>query len=345
MITSPTKNRPIVSVIVPTFNRARFLPDALESIFSQRVPNVEVIVVDDGSTDNTRSMTEKYAGRIRYLYQKNRGSGSARNLGVSLATGRLISFLDSDDVWKPEKMRTELALFDDNPAIDAVICDCERWVESNLVCPSWFADRGLSISTDRAYPLPPAPPLWVKGKIFATCCLTIKRESLQQLGMPPFDTSLETHEDWDLAIRMHHSCNIVVIPQVLAQVRRFDDGSRVGRPLPGTEYPAPVKCVMAYRRYQIFEKALRLEGWTDEIKERIVWARSKAALEFAHYLGPNQRGKLARLVLSELKHSAFVNAVSVLATGLLPPKARPILRSVTAGEAGSQITAVTGQRS
>lgn len=333
------------SVIVPTFNRARFLPEALESILMQGIPDVQVIVVDDGSTDNTEAVIAAYGSSVQYVRQENRGSGAARNAGVSLATGRFISFLDSDDVWKPGKMKAERAVFEDNPTAEVVICDCERWVESEMVCPSWFVDRGLVIASHKPFALAPAPPLWVKGKIFATCCLSIKRATIERLGLPPFDTSLETHEDWDFAIRMHHSCNIMVLPMNLAKVRRFNDGSRIGRPLPGTPYPPPVLSLMAYRRYRIFEKAQRLKGWPDDVVARIENARGEAAREFAENLGGPGRRNLARVVVGELRRNAFANAASVAATGLLPSRAKSFLKS-TATDAGQpQVAATTDRRS
>src|SRR5947207_1339494 len=99
------------SVIVPTFNRAKVLPEALDSIFMQGIPDVQVIVVDDGSIDNTEAVVAGYGHRVCYVRQENSGAAAARNLGVDLATGCFISFLDSDDVWMPGKMKAELSIF------------------------------------------------------------------------------------------------------------------------------------------------------------------------------------------------------------------------------------------
>src|SRR5215471_14162103 len=112
---------PKVSVILPTFNRARFLPDALESIFVQGLPNVQVVVVDDGSTDDTEEVVAAYGKRVQYVRQENGGPAAARNTGLSLAKGSFISFLDSDDIWLPGKMNAELSAFEDAPWADAII--------------------------------------------------------------------------------------------------------------------------------------------------------------------------------------------------------------------------------
>jgi glycosyltransferase involved in cell wall biosynthesis len=324
-------SRPIVSIVIPTFNRARYLPDALDSIFRQDVDAVQTIVVDDGSTDDTESVIAAYGRCVRYVRQTHQGTASARNAGVALATGSFVSFLDSDDVWLPGKTKAELAIFENNPAVDAVISDSERWRDNKLVCSSWLADRGLVVSGET--PIPLEVPHLEKGKIFATCSLTVRRPALARLGLPLFDTSLETHEDLDFAIRMQHCCSVIVLPKLLSQVRRFDDGSRVGRPLPGTEYPPAVKRVMAYRRYRVFEKALHLRGWPDAAVPYLEAGRSEAASDFAN----NLRGwhsSVASIVAGELRHAAFGSAATILVHALLPEKGRVLLRSIAAARGG-----------
>ncbi len=180
------------------------------------------------------------------------------------------------------------------------------------------------------------------GKIFATCSLILRRAALDRLGFPPFDTTLETHEDWDFAVRMYHACSIVVLPRVLAQVRRFDDGSRVGRPLPGTEYPPAVKQVMALRKYRIYEKALRLPGWPDAALPHLTAARSEAARELADHVSGWRRRGLASIVAAEIRHAAFGSAAGIAMRGLLPSRARLALRNLAAARAGRQEGAAAG---
>jgi hypothetical protein len=92
---------PFFSVIIPTYNRAALLREALESVFAQTFMDYEVIVIDDGSTDDTDKVAASFGDKIRFLRQANQGPGSARNLGLQSATGRYIAFLDSDDIWFP----------------------------------------------------------------------------------------------------------------------------------------------------------------------------------------------------------------------------------------------------
>jgi glycosyltransferase involved in cell wall biosynthesis len=333
--------RPLVSVVVPTFNRAKVLRDALDSIARQDVSNVETIVVDDGSTDDTEAVVASCGHAVQYVRQPHRGAAAARNTGVAHATGRFIAFLDSDDVWLPGKMHAELAVFEANSGVDAVISDSERWREHELVCTSWLADRGLVVFGDEPLPLEPIPHLKA-GKIFATCSLTIRREALDRIGHPPFDTSLETHEDMDFAVRMYHCCSIMVLPRTLSRVRRFSDGTRDGRPLPGTDYPPPLKVVMARRKYRIYEKALRLPAWPDGAVPHIRAARRLAAREFADNLRGWRRGSLVSMVMAELRYADIGSALVIAIRGLVPDWARPRLAAVATTRMAAKATPSAG---
>ena len=211
------------------------------------------------------------------------------------------------------------------------------------MCSSWLADRGLVVSGEAPVPLAPTSHLRT-GKIFATCSLTIRRAALERLGYPPFDTSLETHEDLDFALRMYHGCSILVLPKTLALVRRFDDGSRIGRPLPGTEYPPAVMRAMAARRYRIYQKALRLRGWPDGALSQIQAGRRDAALDFADNLTGWRRDGLASLVAGELRSAAFGTAATIAMRGLLPERGRALLRQVQAAKVRRQMSAVAAAR-
>src|SRR5690606_1176147 len=118
-------NQPLVSVITPTYNRADFIGEAVESVLAQTYPNFELVIIDDGSTDNTRDILEPYLkdSRIRLFHQQNQGQSVARNRGLEEATGEFICFLDSDNAWFPEKLEKSLKAFDHNPESDVVYGD------------------------------------------------------------------------------------------------------------------------------------------------------------------------------------------------------------------------------
>lgn len=105
---------PKVSVIIPTYNRSRYVTQAIDSILTQTYKDYEIVVVDDGSTDNTREVLEPYMDKIRYIYQENTGVSAARNLGIREAKGEWIAFLDSDDRWMPRKLERQMRLVNSN---------------------------------------------------------------------------------------------------------------------------------------------------------------------------------------------------------------------------------------
>src|SRR5882757_4082321 len=110
-------NTPLVSVIMPAYNAEKYIAEAINSVKQQTYTAWELIVIDDGSTDNTAAIIKKYAGtdnRIMYTYQANGGQGKARNNGLKKATGEYVAFLDADDLWIPEKLNTQVEIMHAN---------------------------------------------------------------------------------------------------------------------------------------------------------------------------------------------------------------------------------------
>jgi glycosyltransferase involved in cell wall biosynthesis len=122
-----------VSVIVPTYNRARLLPTALESALSQSHPDVEVIVIDDGSTDDTKAVIQPFLDRIVYLETENGGPAHARNIGMRAATGRYLSFLDSDDLYLPGKLELQAAFLDAFPEVGLVSTEVSAFDDEGVL--------------------------------------------------------------------------------------------------------------------------------------------------------------------------------------------------------------------
>lgn len=121
-------NRPLVSVVVPTFNRAHLIREAVDSVLAQTYDHVELIVIDDGSTDDTLAVLGGYADpRLRLIHQENRGKSGARNRGLDEARGDYIAFLDSDDLWGPTFLNTLLQVAEAEPDVDLVFCDFQRF--------------------------------------------------------------------------------------------------------------------------------------------------------------------------------------------------------------------------
>ena len=112
---------PKVSVIIPTYNRQDLVQEAIDSVLNQTFRDWELIVVDDGSTDQTPSvLQERYDSRIIYIYQENQGESAARNRGLYSATGEYVAFLDSDDLWHPKKLQRQIEVFAEKPELGLV---------------------------------------------------------------------------------------------------------------------------------------------------------------------------------------------------------------------------------
>lgn len=211
--------KPQVSVIIPTYNRGWILKEAIESVLAQAYKDFELIVVDDGSTDNTSNILDDYRSGIKVLSQKNKGVSAARNRGISAASGRFIAFLDSDDLWLPKKLSTQVEFFNQRP--DALICQTEEiWIRN-----------GLRVNPKKRHKKP-------SGMIFKPSlelCLVspsavmIRRSLFERIG--GFDETLPACEDYDLWLRISCRFPIHLIDTPLIVKRGGHDdqlSSRVG---------------------------------------------------------------------------------------------------------------------
>jgi glycosyltransferase involved in cell wall biosynthesis len=125
----------VVSVIIPAYNTATYLGEAIDSVRAQSYDRVEIIVVDDGSTDDTAAVATRAGGAVRFLTQPHRGAPAARNHGVSASTGQYLAFLDADDLWEPEKLAAQLAAFAADPGLDIVFGHVVQFWSPELELP------------------------------------------------------------------------------------------------------------------------------------------------------------------------------------------------------------------
>ncbi len=146
-------HNPLVSIIIPTFNCGNYIEAAIESVLSQEYEPVEIIVIDDGSTDDTVMKLKRYGDKIKYLYQENRGSSRARNVGLSSSCGEFIAYLDADDIWLPGKLSLQVKLMKELPEVGLVFSDFsaidengrfvkERYIEDTFFI---FKEYGVTI--------------------------------------------------------------------------------------------------------------------------------------------------------------------------------------------------------
>ena len=191
-----TSKTPLVSVIIPTYNRGWIVKEAIDSVLEQDFGDYELIVVDDGSGDNTPAILKAYGKKISVLQQPNKGVSAARNLGIAAAAGRLIAFLDSDDLWLPQKLSAQANFFKEHP--DAVINQTqERWIRNGVpVNPKRRHHKfsGMIFEKSQALCLVSPSAVMIKKSLFGT------------VGI--FDEHLPACEDYDLWLRI--SCRYPV---------------------------------------------------------------------------------------------------------------------------------------
>lgn len=271
---------PLISVIIPTYNRAAFLFEAVDSVLKQTFSDFELIVVDDGSTDGTAdSLIEKYEGRFIYRYQPNQGVSAARNQGIQMARGQWIAFLDSDDLWLPEKLETQILFFSNNPEIN--ICQTEEvWIRNGRrVNPR---KKHQKFSGDLF-----GPSLLLC--LVSPSAVMVRRDLFDEVGC--FDEALPACEDYDLWLRISSRFPIYLIdrPLVVKRGGHPDQLSRITPALDRYRIAVLIKLLdsnrLTARQYALTFKAL-------ETKSRIYGQgcikRGKAE-EGHYYLGLPER--------------------------------------------------------
>lgn len=283
---------PLLSVVIPSWNRAHIVCEAIESALSQRTGRVEVIVVDDGSTDNTGSvLAQRFGSQVRLLrLPRRRGPGAARNAGIRLASGELLAFLDSDDLWLPGKLDAELDVFERYPDAEALVSDSLSFLEGQADERSRFALNGLlAASQGRVRPMSECRWLWTNSQNgVATCSITLRRKALPRLGGTLFAEDIASCEDWEFEMRLYHLCRVVVMPEVWSQIRRFDDGSRPGRAVPGKPRTREQEIGLLRDRLKVMERSHWLSGLDAYLADELERFRVDTARQLARFAKSEQ---------------------------------------------------------
>lgn len=233
-------DRSMVSVVIPTYNRARYVPAAVESVLRQSREKLECLVIDDGSTDGTEEALRRLRGdsRLRYVRQENRGVAAARNRGIALSGGAYVAFLDSDDLWEPERLALQVPVLEALPEVGIVFSDFSAAYPDGRVDPShvrrYFSvldEYGLAwddVFAHREKAVPGyegGPPLrWgdiygtmLFGNVVLTSTSLVRRGVFTQVGT--FDESYSTLEDYDLFLRITRAYRAAYIDRPLVRYR------------------------------------------------------------------------------------------------------------------------------
>jgi len=207
---------PPVSVIIPVYNSERFLAQAIDSVLSQTYHAFELIVVDDGSSDQSREIALSYPV-IKYVYQQNSGVAEARNRGIEIARGKFLAFLDSDDLWLPEKLSLQMKAFDNDPSLEIVTGYIEQFVSPEI-----------DTQTAKRYSFPDRPLVG-----YSPSAILIKLSALKKTGLFHEDFQGGEVISWFAHI-YEKEVNILILPDVVAK-RRIHGNNLSIRKKPGKE--------------------------------------------------------------------------------------------------------------
>ncbi len=202
---------PKVSVIIPTYNYGKYIEKAIDSVFAQTYRDFEIIVVDDGSTDNTREIIEtRYKDKVRYFYQKNKGAPAARNKGIKESRGEYLAFLDADDWFAPENLKYKVKVLDNNTDIGWIYSDWYYIDEKGEIIDKAsnrysFHDRKLEgdISSE----------LFSGGNYITTDSVLLRKQCFEKVG--GFDEILPAFQDYELWLRVSLCFEVNFINEVL----------------------------------------------------------------------------------------------------------------------------------
>jgi GT2 family glycosyltransferase len=209
-----TPTYPQVTVIIPTFNRARYLTEAVQSVLDQTFPDYELIIVDDGSTDGTSTVLAGFGDpRLRVLRQKNRGISAAMNVGLRAARGEYIARLDSDDAWLPDLLEREAAVLDSHPNIGVVYSRAQA-MSANGIPREYYLGLPLRYPHDTLLSL-----LWGD----CTCNITTLARRSCFAAAGPYDETFRMHEDWDMWLRVARSYHFMFLNSTLGRFREHDN--------------------------------------------------------------------------------------------------------------------------
>ena len=214
----------MVSVIIPTYNRASLVKEAIDSVLSQTLlgGEVEVIVVDDGSEDDTRAILNPYGASVKYVYQSRAGVSAARNKGIELASGEWLAFLDSDDFWLPGKLQKQLEFLHLEPHIR--ICQTEElWIKN-----------GVRLNPKRYHkkPFGHCFPALLERCLISPSAVMIHRNLFDEIGF--FDETMPACEDYDLWLRIGCRYSIGLVEQPLI-VKRGGHSDQLSTSVPALD--------------------------------------------------------------------------------------------------------------
>ena len=217
-----------VSVVIPTYNRAHLIAETIISALEQGLADKEIIVVDDGSTDDTSEVVKAFQDQVIYIRQANSGPARARNTGIRMARGNYIAFLDSDDIWLPEKLELQYQALRQNPNQGLVFSDVMWFSNGQVMVPS--LREKYQLHTGNVF------EKLLFDNWIATSSVVVKKECLEEVGGFDEDPQIMFVEDWNLWIRLAKKFPFGMVDKVL--VKRRYHPNRLGLVNPERQFKA-----------------------------------------------------------------------------------------------------------
>jgi glycosyltransferase involved in cell wall biosynthesis len=215
---------PLVTVIIPCYNNADFIADAVNSVLQQDYPHIEVIVIDDGSTDSSVTILQQFDGRIRLIRQENQGPAAARNTGLKAASGDYIAFNDADDIWLPGKLMAQVSYMQQHPHIGLCYTNFTVWRQQQpieeFIAQLRPPSSPAKVDTERSGWL---YTQLLEKSLMSTIAVMLRSELVRTVGL--FDTSLAIGEDHDYWIRVSRQYQMDKLSDVYAIYRTNPDST------------------------------------------------------------------------------------------------------------------------
>ena len=218
-------DKPVVSVIIPCYNTAQYLGEAIASVLYQTFSDFELLIIDDGSTDSTPEIASSFLDdrRVRYIHQDNMGLSAARNKGINLSSGKFIALLDADDVWEPEKLKVQLDVFNNMPQYGLVFTDFLTFDERGIIASeknSFIQHRLNTVDFETLYS---------RNNFIYPSTVMVPKSVFEAVG--GFDVTLKSAEDYDMWLRIAKMSRLSGISSCLVRIRQHGSNMSLNVPI------------------------------------------------------------------------------------------------------------------
>ena len=269
---------PQVSVIIPAYNAAKFIRETVEHAIAQTYPNMEILVINDGSSDETASVVESFGDAVRLISTENRGVARARNTGIEAATGEFVAFLDSDDLWEPEKLTIQVDALDEG----------HRLVYTDSISFGTESLSNINISVNEKLPSGDIRAQLILRNFIPTSSVLLDRQIALQIG--GFNPEIPVCDDWDLWLRALSVTGAKYVDQPLVRYRVHENslGSSVEKRMSGS--------------FQVIDSGLKILDIDAKEKKAM---RGKAIAECYSYAATLARSEARSVLAIKLFLKAF----------------------------------------